>query len=91
MTPIPYVPDAIWPDDYMDWVHRYCPVCKAEIHSDIYVRRLTDEIVSCDQCIDDHINSLLDEYEAGEIKKVDAYGAEGDKYFEEAERYIRPY
>lgn len=54
MTPIPYVPDAIWPDDYMDWIHRECPVCKAEIHSDIYVRRLTDEIVSCDQGIDDH-------------------------------------
>lgn len=43
MTPIPYVPDAIWPDDYMDWVHRYCPVCKAEIHSDIYVRKLDKE------------------------------------------------
>lgn len=90
MTPI-YVPDAIWPDDYMDWVHRYCPVCKAEIHSDIYVRRLTDEIVSCDQCIDDHIDDLLDEYEAGEIKKIDSYDADGDKYFEEAEQYIRPY
>lgn len=89
MTPI-YVPDAIWPDDYMDWVHRYCPACKAEIHSDIYVRRLTDEIVSCDQCIDDHIEEYLDEYEAGEIKKIDAY-LDGDKYFEEAERYIRPY
>lgn len=90
MTPIPYVPDKIWPDDYMDWVHRYCPVCKAEIHSDIYVRRLTDEIVSCDQCIDDHIEEYLDEYEAGEIKKIDAY-LDGDKYFEEAEQYIRPY
>lgn len=89
MTPI-YVPDAIWPDDYMDWVHRECPVCKSEIHSDIYVRRLTDEIVSCDQCIDDHIEEYLDEYEAGEIKKIDAY-LDGDKYFEEAERYIRPY
>nr|DAL38827.1 MAG TPA_asm: Reverse gyrase zinc finger [Caudoviricetes sp.] len=89
MTPI-YVPDAIWPDDYMDWVHRECPVCKAEIHSDIYVRRLTDEIVSCDRCIDDHIDDLLDEYEAGEIKKIDAY-LDGDKYFEEAEQYIRPY
>ena len=74
----------------MDWVHRYCPVCKAEIHSDIYVRRLTDEIVSCDQCIDDHIEEYLDEYEAGEIKKIDAY-LDGDKYFEEAEQYIRPY
>lgn len=89
MTPI-YVPDAIWPDDYMDWVHRECPVCKSGIHSDIYVRRLTDEIVSCDQCIDDHIEEYLDEYEAGEIKKIDAY-LDGDKYFEEAERYIRPY
>jgi hypothetical protein len=89
MTPI-YVPDAIWPDDYMDWVHRYCPVCKAEIHGDIYVRRLTDEIVSCDQCIDDHISDLLDEYETGEIKKIDAY-LDGDKYFEEAEQDIRPY
>lgn len=89
MTPI-YVLDKIWPDDYMDWVHRYCPVCKAEIHGDIYVRRLTDEIVSCDQCIDDHISDLLDEYEAGEIKKIDAY-LDGDKYFEEAEQDIRPY
>lgn len=90
MTPIPYVPDAIWPDDYMDWVHRYCPVCKAEIHSDIYVRKWDDEIIACDQCIDDHIDEYLDEYEAGEIKKIDAY-LDGDKYFEEAERYIRPY
>ena len=90
MTPIPYVPDAIWPDDYMDWVHRYCPVCKAEIHSDIYVRKWDDEIIACDQCIDDHIEEYLDEYEAGEINKIDAY-LDGDKYFEEAERYIRPY
>lgn len=90
MTPIPYVPDAIWPYEYIEWIHRECPVCKSEIHSDIYVRKLDDTIIACDQCIDDHIEEYLDEYEAGEIKKIDAY-LDGDKYFEEAEKYIRPY